>query len=177
MIHSKDGSEMKPGIHPPLALGKVRHVGDPVAVVIADSRQMARDAAEMIDVEYEDLAAVVSLKNAAGHESSVHNEVPGNVAFDWELGNKDETRAALDCASHKIELDLYNNRLAPNAMETRALNAFYDKRDDRYTLYIASQNPHGNSSCAKPCLRVASQAGFPEWLPRVASHLWVAFQS
>ena len=82
MIHSKDGSEMKPGIHPPLALGKVRHVGDPVAVVIADSRQMARDAAEMIDVEYEDLAAVVSLKNAAGHESSVHNEVPGNVAFD-----------------------------------------------------------------------------------------------
>ena len=143
MIHSKDGGEMKPGVHPPLALGKVRYVGDPVAVVIADSRQMARDAAEMIDVKYEELAAVVSSKNAAGHESSVHNDVPGNVAFDWELGNKDETRAAFDCASHKIELDLYNNRLAPNAMETRALNAFYDKRDDRYTVYIASQNPHG----------------------------------
>lgn len=143
MIHCKDGSEMKSGSHPPLALEKVRYVGDPVAVVIADTKQMARDAAEMVEVDYDELPPVVSLKAASTTETLVHDDVDNNVAFDWELGNKDDTEAAFRDAKHVVSLALRNNRLVPNAMEARALNAFYDPRDDRYSLYITSQNPHG----------------------------------
>ena len=143
MIHSKDGSPMRAGTHPPLALDKVRYVGDPVAVVIADSRQMARDAAEMVDVDYEDLTVVASLTEAAGHSSSIHDDIEDNVAFDWSLGDDAAVARAFEDAAHQVTLNLTNNRLVPNAMEPRALNASWDERDDRYTLYITSQNPHG----------------------------------
>ena len=143
MVHDRDGNEMKAGVHPPLAVDKVRYVGDPVAVVIADTRQMAKDAAEMVDVDYEDLPSVVDPAAAATADSLVHEEIPHNTAFDWELGNRPEVEAAFASAAHTVELELTNNRLVPNAMETRALNASYDVRDDRYTLYITSQNPHG----------------------------------
>lgn len=139
MIHSRDGSEMKTGVHPPLAVGKVRYVGDPVAVVIAETRQAARNAAELVDVDYEDLDPVMSANDAA----LVHDDVAKNIAFDWALGDAQATDAAFEAAATTVELALTNNRLAPVAMETRALNAAYDPRDDRYTLYIASQNPHG----------------------------------
>ncbi len=143
MIHSKDGSEMRAGTHPPLAIDKARYVGDPVAVVIADTRQMARDAAELIDVDYDDLPPVALASQAAGHSSAVHDDIPDNVAFDWELGNESAVKEAFASAAHQVELELYNNRLVPNAMEPRSLNAIWDERDDRYTLYITSQNPHG----------------------------------
>jgi carbon-monoxide dehydrogenase large subunit len=139
MIHSTDGSPMKTGVHPPLAVDKVRHVGDPVAVVIAGSKQAARDAAELVIVDYEDLPVIM----ARGDEGLVHDEVEDNIAFDWELGDSQATTIAFEEAATTVKLDLYNNRLAPVAMETRALNALYDPRDDRYTLYITSQNPHG----------------------------------
>ena len=139
MIHSTDGSPMKTGVHPPLAVDKVRHVGDPVAVVIATSKQAARDAAELVVVDYEDLPVIM----ARGDEGLVHDDVEDNIAFDWELGDSQATTIAFEEAATTVKLDLYNNRLAPVAMETRALNAVYDPRDDRYTLYITSQNPHG----------------------------------
>jgi carbon-monoxide dehydrogenase large subunit len=143
MIHSIDGSQMRAGTHPPLAFEKVRYVGDPVAVVIADSLQMARAAAEMVEVDYDDLPAVVRLDEAASHGTSVHDDISNNVAFNWELGDAQAVDAAMNGASHRVQLTLTNNRLVPNAMETRALNANYDIRDDKYTLYISSQNPHG----------------------------------
>ncbi len=143
MIHSKDGSEMKAGSHPPLAIEKARYVGDPVAVVIADSRQMARDAAEMVDVDYDDLPVVANPETAFDNSSLVHDEINNNLAFDWELGDHQAVRDAFSRADTTVSLKLYNNRLAPNAMEPRALNASYDIRDDRYSLYITSQNPHG----------------------------------
>lgn len=143
MIHSKDGSEMKAGSHPPLAIDRARYVGDPIAVVIADSKQMAVDASEMVEIDYEELTPVVSLREAVDSTSRVHDEIENNMAFDWELGNQAATNAAFETASHHVSLSLRNNRLVPNAMETRALNAFYDHRDDRYSLYISSQNPHG----------------------------------
>lgn len=143
MIHSKDGNEMRAGTHPPLAIDKARYVGDPVAVVIADSKQAARDAAEMVEIEYEDLPVVARATEAVGHSASVHDDIPDNLAYDWEIGNESDVNTAFEQAAHRVELELYNNRLAPNAMEPRALNATWDERDDRYTLYITSQNPHG----------------------------------
>lgn len=143
MIFSKDGNEMRAGAHPPLAVDKVRYVGDPVAVVIADSKQMARDAAELVEIDYEDLDVVPNAAVAAHHSAAVHEDIADNIAYDWELGDADAVASAFANATHKVELSLYNNRLAPVAMEPRALNASWDERDDRYTLYISSQNPHG----------------------------------
>ncbi len=142
MIHSKDGTEMNSGLHPPLVLDRARYVGDPVTVVIADSKEAAKNAAETIDIEYRELQ-VINLDNALEEKTVLHDNAENNVAFDWDLGDKEKVAEAFGSAKYQISLDLYNNRLAPNAMETRCLNAHYDERDDRYTLYIASQNPHG----------------------------------
>lgn len=144
MIHSRDGSPMKVGVHPALASQTVRYVGDAVAVVIAESRSAARLGAELVAVEYEELPAVTQVE-AAGHPDSpqLHEGIPGNECFDWELGNTSAVAAAFARATHITELDLVNNRLAPNAMETRAVNAIHDATRDHYTLYVASQNPHG----------------------------------
>lgn len=144
MIHSRDGSEMKAGSHPPLALGKVRYVGDPIAVVIADSQQMARNAAEMVELDLEDLEPSVNLQDSPPPDSpDIHDGVANNTVFDWQLGDQTAVEEAFAKSANSVSIDLVNNRLIPNSMETRTLNAQYDLRDDRYTLYISSQNPHG----------------------------------
>ena len=142
MIHSKDGSEMKSGLHPPLVLERARYVGDPIAVVIADTKEIARTIAESVEIEYEELE-VITLGNVYEKKTIIHEVAENNIAFDWELGDPKAVKEAESSSKYQIPLRLYNNRLAPNAMETRCLNASYDERDDRYTLYIASQNPHG----------------------------------
>ncbi|MBM4205962.1 MAG: xanthine dehydrogenase family protein molybdopterin-binding subunit [Gammaproteobacteria bacterium] len=144
MIHSRDGSPMKVGEHPALADQIVRYVGDAVAVVIAHSRSAARSGAELVNVEYDELPAVTGVE-AAGHPDApqLHSGIPENQVFDWELGNGADVDAAFNKAAHVTDLTLINNRLAPNAMETRAVNAVYDSGRDHYTLYVASQNPHG----------------------------------
>ena len=142
MIHSKDGSEMKSGLHPPLVLERARYVGDPIAVVIADTKEIARNIAESVEIEYEELE-VITLGNVYEKKTIIHEVAQNNIAFDWELGDPKAVEEAKSSSKYQIPLRLYNNRLAPNAMETRCLNASYDERDDRYTLYIASQNPHG----------------------------------
>ena len=142
MIHSKDGSEMKSGLHPPLVMEKARYVGDPIAVVIADTKEIARTTAENVEVEYEELE-VITLRNFDKKGTNLHDNAENNLAFDWELGDSNAVKKAAALSAHQIPLTIYNNRLAPNAMETRCLNAYYDERDDRFTLYIASQNPHG----------------------------------
>ncbi len=142
LINNIDGTPMKEPAHPVLAQGKVRHVGDQLALVIADSITQAKDAAELIDVEYEVLPAVIDTASAHGHASAVHDEVPSNVCYDWGHGNKDGVDAAIKAAAHVTKISFANNRLVPNAMEPRAVNASYTKHDESYTLYVANQNPH-----------------------------------
>jgi carbon-monoxide dehydrogenase large subunit len=142
-IHNKDGSPMAEPAHPPLAVDKVRHVGDQVAIVVAETRDQARDAAEKITVDYDLLPAATSMGAAlADGAPAVHDDVAGNVCFDWELGDKDATEAAFAGAAHTVSIDLTNNRLIPNAMEPRAAIADFDRSRGQYTLYTTTQNPH-----------------------------------
>jgi carbon-monoxide dehydrogenase large subunit len=143
LIKNKDGSNMVEPPHPALAQGKVRHVGDPVVMVIATSRAAARAAAGLVDVSYDVLPAVGLLADAGKPGApQVWDEAPGNLCYDWHIGDPASTEAAFKQAAHVVELDLTNNRLAPNAIEPRAANGHYDAARDHYTLYTTSQNPH-----------------------------------
>ncbi|MGE4253482.1 MAG: xanthine dehydrogenase family protein molybdopterin-binding subunit [Parvibaculaceae bacterium] len=142
MIHSKDGSPMKAGPHPILAQGKVRYVGDHVAVVIAETKEQAKAAAAKINVTYDVLAHVVDAAQATKSKAQIHDVAPDNTVYEWALGDKAATDAAFQRAHHVTKLDLVNNRLIPNAMEPRAAIGSYDAGNDHYTLYTTSQNPH-----------------------------------
>ncbi|MBV8612505.1 MAG: xanthine dehydrogenase family protein molybdopterin-binding subunit, partial [Acetobacteraceae bacterium] len=88
-ITCKDGTPMKEPAHPVLAVGKVRHVGDPIAVVIAETKQQARDAAELLEIDFEDLPAVASVTDAVALGAAlVHEDAPGNICYDWHIGDK-----------------------------------------------------------------------------------------
>ncbi|HJZ43833.1 MAG TPA: xanthine dehydrogenase family protein molybdopterin-binding subunit [Hyphomicrobiaceae bacterium] len=143
LIHSKDGSPMKAGAHPALAQGKVRYVGDHVAVVIAETLAEARDAAEKVNVTYETLPAVVDVATAQNPgQAQLHAEAPNNTVYQWHLGDKAAVDAAFASAKHVTRIDLVNNRLIPNAIEPRAAIGEYDSGNDSLTLYTTSQNPH-----------------------------------
>ena len=142
-ITSKDGSPMRMGAWPAMAPETVRFVGQAVAVVIAESKNLARDAAEAVVVDYEELPAVVDIRAAIKPGApQLHPEAPGNVVYDWALGDENATKEAFSKAANVVKLDLTNNRLAPNAMEPRAAIADYDAGDEHFTLYTTSQNPH-----------------------------------
>jgi carbon-monoxide dehydrogenase large subunit len=142
-ITNKDGSFMVEPPHPALAQGKVRHAGDPVAMVIAETKAQAKDAAALVEVDYDPLPAVAGLRAATAEGApQVWDEAPGNVCFDWHLGDAAATGAAFAGAERVVAIDLVNNRVVPNAIEPRAANGSYDTADDRYTLYTTSQNPH-----------------------------------
>ena len=141
-IHNKDGSPMNEPGHPPLAVDKVRYVGDQVAVVIAETKDQARDASELIAVDYDVLPAAIDMDAALSGAALVHDDVPNNLCFDWELGDKDATEAAFADADHVVSIDVTNNRLIPNAMEPRAAIAQHDSSTGHYTLHTTTQNPH-----------------------------------
>lgn len=142
-ITSKDGSPMKMGAWPAMAPETVRFVGQAVAVVIADSKNLARDAAEAVVVDYEELPAVADIQAAIKSGApQLHPEAPGNQVYDWVLGDEGATDAAFAKAANVVKLDVTNNRLAPNAMEPRAAIADYDAAEEHFTLYTTSQNPH-----------------------------------
>ncbi|WP_420405099.1 xanthine dehydrogenase family protein molybdopterin-binding subunit [Nisaea sp.] len=141
-VHSKDGTPMHEPGHPPLAQGKVRYVGDQVAVVIADTYAQAKDAAEQINVDYEVLQSATTMDAALADKSLVHDEIGTNLCFDWEIGDESEVDAAIASAAHVTKIDLVNNRLVPNAMEPRAAVGEFDPATGEYTLYTTSQNPH-----------------------------------
>ncbi len=143
-VDFKNGDTMKEPPHPLLCRTKVRHVGDGIAIVIANTKTQAKDASELIEVDYDILDAVTCPKKAAEEGAPlVHNDVPNNMAFDWELGNpKEEVSAAMATASHVTELDFINQRMVPNAMEPRSAIGLYDTAYDKYTLYTSTQNPH-----------------------------------
>ncbi|RWO58991.1 xanthine dehydrogenase family protein molybdopterin-binding subunit [Mesorhizobium sp.] len=143
MIHSKDGSPMKMGAWSPLAFDRVRYVGDAVVVVVAETKGQARDAAEAVDITYEELKAVVDAPKALERSApQIHPEADGNLIFDWELGDSAATNAAIKAAAHITRMKIVNNRLVPNAMEPRAALGHYDKAEDHYTCWTTSQNPH-----------------------------------
>ncbi len=141
MIHSKDGSEMKQPLHPVMAATKVNYVGEPVALVVADSFDEAKNAAEHVSVDYEELPAVVSTA-AAQSGPDIYAEAPGNTCYQWELGEKAATDAAIEGAAHVTRYSLTNNRLIPNALEPRAAIADFNRGTEELTLYTTSQNPH-----------------------------------
>ncbi|MEM7523659.1 MAG: xanthine dehydrogenase family protein molybdopterin-binding subunit, partial [Pseudomonadota bacterium] len=144
-IHSRDGEPMKEPPHPVLARGKVRHVGDPIAAVVATSLEAARDAAEAIIVDINELPAVVDMKSAiSGSAASVHEEARDNLCYDW--GFVEENREAVDeaikGAHHVTTLELVNNRLIANPMEPRVAIGDFNRASGESTLYTTSQNPH-----------------------------------
>ena len=142
-VHSKDGSPMKVGSFPALAHGKALYVGDPVAVVIADSYAQAKDGAEKLVVDYGVLPAVADTASAPKTgQPQIHDYAALNTVFNWHVGDKASTDAAFAKAAHITKLDLINNRLIPNAMEPRAALGEYDSGTDVQTLYTTSQNPH-----------------------------------
>ncbi len=142
-IHNKDGSPMAEPPHPVLAVGKVRHVGDPVAVVIATSKQEAKNAAELLEIDYTDLPAVANLTDAvASGAPEVHDGVAGNICYDWVIGDKAVVDGVFAGAAKVVKLDLTNNRLIPNAMEPRVAIGDFDTSSGDFTLYTTSQNPH-----------------------------------
>ncbi len=143
LINSKDGSPMKEPPHPVLAVERVRHVGDPVAVVIAESLAEARDAAEKINIAYAVEPAVVDVAAALKPGApQVWTEAPGNICYDWHLGDGAAVDAALAKAAKIVKLDLVNNRLIANAMEPRAAIGEFNRATGEHTLYTTSQNPH-----------------------------------
>lgn len=142
-VSSKDGSPMNMGAWSALATDKVRYVGDAVAVVIAESPSLARIAAEAVEVDYEELPAVITGPAALANGAPlIHDNAPGNQIFDWEIGDEAATDAAMAGAVHTTEVDVINNRLSPNPMEPRSAIAVFDQAEDHYTLYTTSQNPH-----------------------------------
>jgi carbon-monoxide dehydrogenase large subunit len=162
LIHSRDGSPMKEPPHPIIALDKVLHVGDQVAMVVAETALQAKDAAEAIAVEYDVLPAVVDPASAAGAPTVIHEAAPDNVCYTWGHGDEAATDAAFAQAAHVTRLEFRNNRLIPNAMEPRAANASWTRHDESWTLYVANQNPH-----VERLLMAAFVLGIPESKLRV----------
>lgn len=143
MINSKDGTPMKMGAWTALATDTVRFVGQGVAVVIAKTEEQARDAAEAVVVDWQELPAVTTVGDAlAAGAPQIHPEAENNLIYDWEIGDEAATDAAFQGAAHVTKLDITNNRLVPNPMEPRAAVADYDTAEEHYTLWTTSQNPH-----------------------------------
>jgi carbon-monoxide dehydrogenase large subunit len=144
-VTDRFGQPMQEPKHPVLAHGKVRHVGDPIAAVVAETREQARDAAEAIGLDIEELPAVVDMKAALEEGApKVHDDLTSNLCYDW--GFVEENKAAVDeafgKAAHVTTLDLVNNRLIANPMEPRVAVGDYNRASDESTLYTTSQNPH-----------------------------------
>jgi carbon-monoxide dehydrogenase large subunit len=165
-VNFKNGDTMHEPAHPLLVSDKARHVGDGVAIIIAEDRYIARDAADLVEIDYEVLDAVVSPKIAAESGSPrVHDELPNNLAFDWALGNPiEEVNAAIESAHHVTSLEFVNQRLVANAIEPRSAIGDYDSTNDHYTLWTSSQNPH-----LTRLLMCAFVLGLPEHKVRVVS--------
>ena len=161
LITDTDGQPMKEPPHPVLAQGKARYVGDHVAMVVAETLQQAKDAAEAVVVDYTPLPAAVTCSQAKTSEA-LHAEAPDNHCYKWAIGDKAAVDSVFEKAAHITKLDLINNRLVPNAMEPRAALAQYNRASDEYTLHVSNQNPH-----VERLLMTAFVLGLPEHKVRV----------
>ncbi len=139
-LDNRDGSTMASPPHPVLADGAVRHVGDPVAFIVADTAKAARDAAELIAVDYDIQSAITDLAKVTDADAPlVWPEVKRNIAFDWEFGDKAKTDAQFAKAAHVTRLTVVNNRIVVSSMEARASIAEYDAAAGRWTMYANTQ--------------------------------------
>ncbi|WBY01008.1 xanthine dehydrogenase family protein molybdopterin-binding subunit [Ramlibacter tataouinensis] len=161
LITGTDGQPMKEPPHPVLAQGKVRYVGDAVAMVVADTQQQAKDAAEAVAIDYDVLGACTDVRDART-SPALHDAAPDNHCYQWAIGDKAQVDAAFAAAAHVTRLDLINNRLIPNAIEPRSAIGSYNRGTDEYTLYVANQNPH-----VERLLMTAFVLGLPEHKVRV----------
>lgn len=166
-VDFKNGETMREPQHPLLAKDKIKHVGEAVAIVIAETQELARDATELVEVKYEGLPAVTCPKKAMEPGApKVHDDWGDNASFDWCIGNdRAEVEAALEQAHHVTEMTYKNHRVAPNAIEPRSYIADYDVNGDKWTLYTSTQNPH-----LIRLLLCAFALGIPEHKVRVVSY-------
>ena len=142
-LENRDGTPRGETPRPMLALDRVRHVGDPVALVVAETLEQAKDASELIEVDYAARPHVVGTYEAAQPGAPlVHDNVKSNIVFDWEMGNRAATDAAFAKADRVVTLRLVNQRLIVNSMEPRGAICEYDAKDDRSTLWVSSQGVH-----------------------------------
>jgi carbon-monoxide dehydrogenase large subunit len=139
-VNNRDGSQRADTPRPMLAQGRVRHVGDPVALVVAETLEQAKDAAELIEVDYAPRPHTVgTYESAQPGAPLVHDHIKGNLVFDWEMGDRARTEAAFSRADRVVTLQIVNNRLVVNSMEPRGAICEYDPKDDRSTLWVSSQ--------------------------------------
>jgi aerobic carbon-monoxide dehydrogenase large subunit len=142
-VTNRDGSPSVMPPHPAIARDRVRHVGDTVAMVVAESVAAGRDAEELIAVDYEPLSAAVDTEHALDPgQPQVWDEAPGNLCFDWEVGDGAALGHAMTGARHRIVLELVNNRVIVNSMEPRGAIGEYDPGEDAYTLWSSTQGSH-----------------------------------
>ncbi len=140
---NSDGTSMYHPPRPALARGRVRHVGEPIAFVVAQTLSQAKDAAELIEVDFEPLNAVASTAGAVSKTAvEIWPQAPGNVALDWSNGDEATTEAAFAGAAHVVTLNLVNNRVVVNPMEPRAARGDYDRAAQRFELDSGSQGVH-----------------------------------
>ncbi len=143
MVHFDDGRQMNQPAHAVLCKNRVRHVGDPVAFVVADTKAQALDALEAIQVDYAPLPSITELADSVDAEAAqVWEEAPGNICFDWHKGDAAAVEAAFEAAHHVTRLSLVNNRVHASPMETRGTIGDVDQASERVTLYTSNQNPH-----------------------------------
>lgn len=161
LITDTSGQPMKEPPHPILAQGKVRYVGDHVVMVVAETLEQAKNAAELIEVDYDVLPSVVDVRDAA-KGPALHDAAPDNHCYKWAIGDKAQVDAAFANAAHITKLDLINNRLVPNPMEPRAAIGSFNRASDEYTLWVSNQNPH-----VERLLMTAFVLGLPEHKVRV----------
>jgi len=133
-VKNRDGTDGACPKRPLLAKEIVRFVGEPIVIIVADSIPNAKDAAELIDIDYDDLP--VSIDLAVG-ENTIHAEAPGNVAFEWDLGDKSKTDAVFKSANQVVSMEVYNNRIIANSMEPRGCYAQWD--NERLHLAFSGQ--------------------------------------
>lgn len=143
-VKSRDGSPLIKPVRPILAKGRVRHVGEPVVAIIAETAAQARDAAELVELEIAPLPPVMALEDAVSPGAvQVHEEAANNVCLDFQMGDAEATATAFEEAAHVTRLHLDNNRCFVSAMEPRAAVADFDSAEDRYILHVCSQGVMG----------------------------------
>ncbi len=155
--------DMKMPVHPILAIDTVRHVGDGVAVIVGEDPYLSRDGAELVEVEWEPLPVVTDAAEAARDGApQIHPEAPGNICFDWDIGDAEKTEAAFASADEIVVLDTHNNRMLAHPIEPRAAVASYDEHKGELTIWMTSQNPH-----VQRLLMSLASMGIPEHKIRI----------
>ena len=140
---NKDDSDMFTPERSAIAIDMVRHVGDPIAIIIAETIEYAKNASELIDVDIEELPSVTSASEAIKDNApQVWNKTKNNLCFDWEMGEEEKINKAFKKADTVVEIKLINNRIVPNSMETRGAIASYNGKTNKYELRCSSQGVH-----------------------------------